>query len=73
MSGLPTDTAALCEEALRHLLTLGCGTVIITLGREGAMFASARDSVVQYERGTPQDHPVDTTVRSLVQLLVYPI
>lgn len=62
MAGLPTNTPAQCEEALRHLLSLGCGTVIITLGREGAMFASAGDSVVQYEQGTPKDRTVDTTV-----------
>ncbi|XP_046665046.1 ribokinase-like isoform X2 [Homalodisca vitripennis] len=61
MTGLPTETKIQCEVALAHLLDLGCASVIITLGKDGAMFASCEHRAVQYEPGTPVASPVDTT------------
>lgn len=69
MTGLPTSTRAECEEALRQLLLSGASMVIITLGKDGAIFASREDTEVQYEPGTPVEKPVDTTV-SIQHLLM---
>jgi len=60
MTGLATSTVSECEVALRKLLSFGCKTVIVTLGEDGALYASQQDDNVSHERGRPEPHPVDT-------------
>lgn len=50
------------ERAAEELLSRGCGSVIITLGGEGALYSTSNGHVhVSAEKVTP----VDTTVRKI--------
>ncbi|KAK3093773.1 hypothetical protein FSP39_020053 [Pinctada imbricata] len=48
------------KQAISKLLTMGCNTAIITLGADGAMFASRSNSEVVHVPGQKVE-PVDTT------------
>lgn len=50
---------------MNKLLDLGCNTVIITLGKQGAIYASQKDRTVKKVL-TATVQPMDTTVRFLL-------
>lgn len=43
LTDLPTDTITQVEQAAEHLLSQGVGTVIVTLGAQGAMLATKQE------------------------------
>lgn len=49
------------QQAIVKLLDKGCNTVIITLGEQGAVYASREDRTIK-KVGTSHVQPVDTTV-----------
>lgn len=56
----------LCREAKRaisNFLCLGCRTVIITLGKDGAIFASSSDPKPIHVRAPRVEEVLDTTVK----------
>jgi ribokinase len=58
LSGLPVDSLQTAENAASHLIALGAGKVIITLGAEGSLFASGKG----FEHfPAPKVKAVDTT------------
>ncbi|WP_236197433.1 ribokinase [Pseudomonas glycinae] len=58
LSGLPVDSLATAEKAAAHLMSLGAGKVIITLGAQGSLFASGTG----YQHfPAPEVKAVDTT------------
>lgn len=61
MTGIEPLTLDNAQEALNKLFKLGCNTVIITLGAEGAVFAS-RDEPEMTHVPVEKVKPVDTTV-----------
>ncbi|XP_008551445.1 ribokinase isoform X1 [Microplitis demolitor] len=60
MTGIEPLTLDNAQEALNKLFKLGCNTVIITLGAEGAVFAS-RDEPEMTHVPVEKVKPVDTT------------
>lgn len=50
------------KRAISNFLCLGCNTVIITLGREGAIFASLSDPKPIHVRAPRVEEVLDTTV-----------
>ncbi|WP_339451124.1 ribokinase [Pseudomonas sp. EA_5y_Pfl2_R50] len=58
LSGLPVDSLSSAEVAANHLIGMGAGKVIITLGAEGSLFANGKG----YEHfPAPTVKAVDTT------------
>jgi ribokinase len=58
LSGLPVDSLPTAENAASHLIALGAGKVIITLGAEGSLFANGQG----FEHfPAPKVKAVDTT------------
>ncbi|MDI3398006.1 ribokinase [Pseudomonas sp. V88_4] len=58
LSGLPVDSLETAEKAAAHLISLGAGKVIITLGAQGSLFASGTG----YQHfPAPEVKAVDTT------------
>ncbi|MFZ3279826.1 ribokinase [Pseudomonas sp.] len=58
LSGLPVDSLQTAESAASHLIRLGAGKVIITLGAEGSLFANGKG----FEHfPAPKVKAVDTT------------
>lgn len=58
LSGLPVDSLQTAESAASHLISLGAGKVIITLGAEGSLFANGKG----FEHfPAPKVKAVDTT------------
>ncbi|WP_236180723.1 MULTISPECIES: ribokinase [Pseudomonas] len=58
LSGLPVDSLETAEKAAAHLISLGAGKVIITLGAQGSLFANGTG----YQHfPAPQVKAVDTT------------
>ncbi|MBK5343221.1 MULTISPECIES: ribokinase [Pseudomonas] len=58
LSGLPVDSLETAESAASHLITMGAGKVIITLGAQGSLFASGKG----FEHfPAPKVKAVDTT------------
>ncbi|KAE9649515.1 ribokinase [Pseudomonas sp. PB106] len=58
LSGLPVDSLQTAENAASHLIALGAGKVIITLGAEGSLFANGQG----FEHfPAPKVKAVDTT------------
>ncbi|EJM26589.1 MULTISPECIES: ribokinase [Pseudomonas] len=58
LSGLPVDSLATAEKAAAHLMSLGAGKVIITLGAQGSLFANGTG----YQHfPAPKVKAVDTT------------
>ncbi|NKF27503.1 MULTISPECIES: ribokinase [unclassified Pseudomonas] len=58
LSGLPVDSLATAEKAAAHLMSLGAGKVIITLGAQGSLFANG----MGYQHfPAPKVKAVDTT------------
>lgn len=49
-------------KAIKILLDKGCETVIITLGSEGAVFATQKDRQPVHVKIEPINNPVDPTV-----------
>lgn len=58
LSGLPVDSLETAEKAAAHLISLGAGKVIITLGAQGSLFANGTG--YQYFPA-PKVKAVDTT------------
>lgn len=61
MSGIEPLTLKNTQQALDKFFQLGCNTVIITLGAEGAVFAS-RENPKMIHVPVEKVKPVDTTV-----------
>ncbi|PBC29603.1 ribokinase [Apis cerana] len=59
-SGISFDGKASIEHIMNKLLDLGCNTVIITLGKQGAIYASQKDRTVKKVL-TATVQPMDTT------------
>ncbi len=58
LSGLPVDSLQTAENAASHLIAMGAGKVIITLGAEGSLFATGKG----FEHfPAPKVKAVDTT------------
>ncbi|MBX9409211.1 ribokinase [Pseudomonas baetica] len=58
LSGLPVDSLETAEHAASHLMAMGAGKVIITLGAEGSLFANGKG----FEHfPAPKVKAVDTT------------
>ncbi|MCX4218825.1 MULTISPECIES: ribokinase [unclassified Pseudomonas] len=58
LSGLPVDSLEAAEKAAAHLISLGAGKVIITLGAQGSLFADGKG----YQHfPAPKVEAVDTT------------
>ncbi|MFJ7315902.1 ribokinase [Pseudomonas sp. NPDC098747] len=58
LSGLPVDSLETAESAASHLIAMGAGKVIITLGAEGSLFANGKG----FEHfPAPKVKAVDTT------------
>ncbi|MFJ3522930.1 ribokinase [Pseudomonas sp. NPDC090203] len=58
LTGLPVDSPASAESAAKTLLASGVGKVVVTLGEQGALFAS-QERVEHFP--APRVKPVDTT------------
>lgn len=58
LTGLPVDSPASAESAAKTLLVSGVGKVVVTLGEQGALFAS-HERVEHFP--APRVKPVDTT------------
>ncbi|MFJ3468613.1 ribokinase [Pseudomonas sp. NPDC090201] len=58
LTGLPVDSPASAEAAAKTLLASGVGKVVVTLGEQGALFAS-QERVEHFP--APRVKPVDTT------------
>jgi len=58
LTGLPVDSPASAESAAKTLLASGVGKVVVTLGEQGALFAS-EERVEHFP--APRVNPVDTT------------
>lgn len=77
MTGLPTVTLEECKIATSALLSFGCKCVILTMGKNGALFATKENPVPVHEPGEPLEKPVDTTgagdafIGALAFLLAY--
>uniref|UniRef100_A0A1B6CD85 Carbohydrate kinase PfkB domain-containing protein n=1 Tax=Clastoptera arizonana TaxID=38151 RepID=A0A1B6CD85_9HEMI len=61
MSGLPTSTVDQCKGALQWFLNVGCNIIIITLGKNGVVFASKDSKTPSHEPAEFVQNPVDTT------------
>lgn len=61
MSGISFDGELSIEHIMNKLLDMGCNTVIITLGKQGAIYASQKDRTVK-KVFTAIVQPIDTTV-----------
>lgn len=61
MTGLSTGTVEECKAALSTLLNFGCKCVILTMGKNGALFATEDDPLPVHEPGDPIEKPADTT------------
>jgi len=63
-TGMKTDTKEQCVEAARELIKRGCGKVLVTLGKDGAVLVSGDTSEDVVEQGCWKVDPkkiVDTT------------
>lgn len=62
MTGLRNLSLKNAQEAVNKFFSLGCNTIIITLGSQGAVYASKNDRSIKH---VPADvvTAVDTTVR----------
>lgn len=56
------DHSSEAKRAIDNILCLGCRTCIITLGKDGAIFASSSDPRPIHVRGPKVEEVVDTTV-----------
>lgn len=61
MTGLSTVTLEECKKAVSTLLGFGCNCVILTMGKNGALFATKDYPVPIHETGNSVEKPVDTT------------
>lgn len=53
------------KRAINNFLCLGCRTVVITLGKDGAIFASASEPRPIHVRAPKVEEVLDTTVRMM--------
>ncbi|XP_068967607.1 ribokinase [Bombus flavifrons] len=60
MSGVQLQGPSSIQQAVEKFLDKGCNIVIITLGEQGAVYASQSDRVIK-KVGTTRVQPVDTT------------
>ncbi|KAF3420185.1 hypothetical protein E2986_05712 [Frieseomelitta varia] len=60
ITGVQPQGSSSIQQAIVKLLDKGCNTVIITLGEQGAVYASQEDRTIK-KVGTARVQPVDTT------------
>lgn len=70
MTGLSTVTFEECKAALSTLLDFGCKCVVLTMGKNGALFATKDNPIPIHEIGDPIEKPVDTTVSSFIFICI---
>uniref|UniRef100_A0A8D8SS68 Ribokinase n=1 Tax=Cacopsylla melanoneura TaxID=428564 RepID=A0A8D8SS68_9HEMI len=61
LTQIKLDSEEHISDSLDSLFSLGCKTVIITLGANGAVFATSKSRTVEKVQVKKVDHPVDTT------------
>ncbi|XP_058822960.1 ribokinase-like [Topomyia yanbarensis] len=61
LTGLQVETVMHAKAALLKLRDMGCGTVIITLGEKGAIFAMKNSTKVKHVKPIHVERVVDTT------------
>lgn len=70
MTGVQFMDISNVQRAVDILLDKGCNTVIVTLGEQGAAYASQENKTIKIV-STKSVQPVDSTVRSMISFIWY--